>query len=274
VANPFRRRRHEQRTLSRESVPNVWLSGTTIASAPVSADAALRLTDVYACVALLARSASLTPLHAFRRTPAGRVRVQGPATELLWQPAPATSQANFIAQCVGSLALRGEFFCGKFKRGGELVQLGLLPIDRITVEIKNGEPRYTITHDTGRQTVHGTDDVLHVKTWTVDGVRGASPIAYCRESLGLATALRDTASALFTNQSTPRGILSVAPSAVQGDVMENLKTAWETRHGGPQNQGRIAVIAGESVTFQPVSITPGDAEFVSQRKLSTAEFVA
>jgi HK97 family phage portal protein len=265
----FRRERAEERMLTRENVPGVMLQ-TTIAGQPVTPDTALRLVDVLACVRLLAESASILPLHAYRKGNAGRQRVEGGITELLERPASGTTQANFIAQLVGSLAMRGEAFIGKFRRAGELVQLGLLPVDRMEVEIKNGEPVYTLTSDKGERTRHTTADVVHVRGLSIDGVRGLSPIAYAREALGLASALTEHASALFANNAAPLGVLTVPPGPAQGDVMENLKTGFEARHKGSENAGRVAVLAGE-IKFEAVSITPSDAEFVATRKLSSTE---
>ncbi len=265
----FRKPRFEDRTLTRSNVPSVMLT-STVAGLPKTADAALRIVDVLACVRLLAESASILPLHAYRRTASGRQRIESGIADLLERPAPATSQGNLVCQLVGSLALRGEAFVGKFRKGGELVQLGMLPVDRIAVEIKNGEPVYTLTHDTGRQTRHGADDVLHLRGLSVDGVRGLSPIGYAREALGLAAALEQHASALFANGAAPLGVLTVGQGPAQGDVMENLRKGFEDRHKGAKNAGRVAVLAGE-IDFKPVSITPADAEFIAQRKLSTSE---
>lgn len=246
---------------------------STLAGVAVTPETALRIVDVLACVRLLAESASTLPLKPYRRKANGeRVLYTGKLAQLLERPAPATTQANLIAQLVGALALRGNAFLGKFRDGdGEIVQLGLLPPDRVQVELVRGEPVYTLTHDTGEQTRHGTEDVLHFKGLSMDGIVGLSPIAQAREALGLAGALAEYGSALFGNAATPQGVLTVAGSGPsQGDLIENLKTGFEARHRGAANAGRVAVLSGE-VTFHPISLTPGDAEFIATRKLQTAE---
>lgn len=260
----------EERALTRATVPSVMLP-TTAAGVPVSAQTALQIVDVLACVRLLAESASTLPLIAYRRRSQGRERFEGRLSELLRRPAPAVTQANLIAQLVGTLALRGNAFLGKFRNGeGEIEQLAMLPPDRVRVEIKGGLPLYTITHDSGRETVHGTADVVHFRGLSLDGVLGLSPIAQAREALGLASVLTEHASALFANNAAPQGVLSVPPGAGQEDLMESLRSAWEARHQGGKRAGRVAVLSGE-ITFHPVSISPHDAEFVATRKLSTVE---
>jgi HK97 family phage portal protein len=263
-------RRAEERVLSRANVPAVMLQ-PSVAGIPMSAEAALRIVDVFACVRLLAEAAATLPLVAYRRTGLGRERAEGRLSALLDRPAPATTQANLVAQLVGCLALRGNCFLGKYRnREGEVEQLGVLPPDRVQVEIKGGAPRYTLTRDDGRQTVHDSSDVVHLRGLSLDGVVGLSPIAQAREALGLAATLEQHASALFANGSTPKGVLTVAAGPGNEDLLENLRAGFELRHGGPKNAGRVAVLSGE-IKFTPVSVTPADAQFVAQRKLSTVE---
>lgn len=264
------RRRHEDRALTAQNVPSVMLN-PTLAGTTVTAESALRTVDVLACVRLLAESASTLPLIPYRRTASGRQRYDGAITGLLNRPSPATTQANLVAQLVGCLALRGNVFLGKFRNAeGEVEQLALLPPDRVAVELVGGSPVYTLTSDRGEQTMHTTRDVLHLKGLSLDGLMGLSPIAQAREALGLAAALSEHASALMGNSATPMGVLTVPPGPASEDMMESLKGAWEKRHRGSKNAGRVAVLSGE-VNFSALSLTPADSEFVAQRKLSTQE---
>lgn len=261
----------EQRSLTKDSVPSVMLH-QTVAGSTVNAEAALRIVDAYACVRLLAETASTLPLIPYRRTSNGRTRLDGRLAELLTRPSPGNTQANLVSQLVGSLALRGNAYLGKFRNGGgEIEQLALLPPERVTVELKGGVPLYTLTSDKGAQTTHTARDVLHLKGLSADGIVGLSPIAQCREALGLARTLGEHASATFGNSALPQGVLSVGGQGPQqADLMERLKAAWETRHGGARNAGRVAVVSGE-ITFSPLSLTPADAQFIEQRRLSTQE---
>ncbi|MEJ7568413.1 MAG: phage portal protein [Gaiellaceae bacterium] len=269
----LRRREGEERALPRQNLRGLMLGGTSLSGVPVSERSALQLVDVLACVRLLAETASTLPLIAYRRRSEGRERLSGGRlADLLTHPAPALTQAALVGQLVASLATRGNGFLGKYRNGeGEIEQLGVLPAERVTVELKAGIPLYTLAHADGRQTTHTTADVLHVRMpLTLDGVLGLSPIAQAREALGLARSLGEQASALIANESAPLGILSVPSGPAQEDLMENLRSGFEMRHRGPRNAGRVAVLSGD-VQFSAISITPHDAEFVEQRRLSTAE---
>jgi HK97 family phage portal protein len=196
----------------------------------------------------------------------------GRLVDLLARPAPAVTQAALVGQLVSSLACRGNGFLGKYRNGDSVIeQVGVLPPERVQVQIEAGLPLYTLTHLDGRQTTHGTSDVIHVRMpVTLDGVLGLSPIAQAKEALGLARALGDQASALVANEAAPLGVLSVPAGPAQDDLLENLRRDFEARHRGAKNSGRVAVLSGE-IKFSAISISPVDAEFVAQRKLSTAE---
>lgn len=245
----------------------------TIAGPSITPDNALRIVDVLACVRVLAETASTLPLKAYRRRGQDRAPVtSGRLASLLERPSPGNTQANLIAQLVGSLALRGNAYLGKFRnREGEVAQIALLPPDRVRVELIAGEPVFTLTNDRGEQTTHTVTDILHFKGLSVDGVTGLSPIAQAREALGLASALEQYASALYGNATTPLGVLSVPSShPAQDDLMDNLREGIESRHQGPTKAGRVAVLSGE-ISWTPLSLSPSDAEFVASRHLSTQE---
>lgn len=270
----FRRTRAEDRTLTRESVPTFF--SDTVAGSTINTTTAMQLPDVYACVQRLAAGASLCPIKVFRKNSHGRTEFEGKVAQLLEAPAPATGQANFVAQLTASLVLHGESFIGKYRQhaSGPITQLSAISPQYIAkVELVAGEPRYTLTHrDSGRQTVHDRSDILHIRGGlSFDGLRGVSPIRQCAEALGLADALQKQASALASNAAVPRGVLVVSPGPAQEDTMRNLEAAWADRHKGPANAGRVAVLAADAVDFKPLSVTPADAEFLGQRKLSSTE---
>lgn len=154
-----RRRDHsppvEERALTTVDLP--WLAQPTAAGIAVTPEGALRLVDVLACVRLLAESASILPLKAYRRTEDGREPYTGRLADLLERPSPATCQANLIAQTVASMAMRGNAYWGLFRNGeGVVEQLAILPPDRVAVELVGGSPMYTVSGAHG-VTSHGAD---------------------------------------------------------------------------------------------------------------------
>src|SRR5215211_5984577 len=262
------RRRAEERTLPPNMHPGiqpVW-PGETLAP-----QTALRVSDVFACVRVLADSAASVPLHAYRRTEEGRARVLGgrlPA--LLERPAPATTQANLIGTLMAHLVAHGNAFLGKFRdAGGRIEQLAPLVPDRVQVEIKNGVPRYTVASPEGRQAVVGVDDVIHIRAMSTDGVCGLSPIRQCRLAVSLADGLGEFAEAFTRNGARPSGILKV-PAGTNAHNLKMLSDEAAAKHGGARNAHRIAVVTGD-LEWTALAGSVEDMQFVEQRRLSTAE---
>jgi len=258
----------EDRALSAATVPATMLpyapGGTT-----VTPNTALQVADVWACVRALSDAAASIPLIAYRRTTDGRQRADGALADLLRSPAPATTQSALLGQVMAHLQLYGNSYLGKWKdAAGKVEQLGLLHPERITVELRAGQPVYTVLDGRGGRSEHGLDDVLHIRApLSVDGLTGLSPIRQCRVALGLAGNLAEHANEFFAAGGRPDGILKTG-----GGNQDALKALRETWHQTRQrNKGRgIAVVSGE-VSFEAITGPLDDLQFVEQRSLSTAE---
>jgi HK97 family phage portal protein len=262
------RGRSEQRTLTAGNVPSVFLQSTP-GGANVTPQTSLTIADAWACVRALSDAAASLPLVAYRtRQDGSRERYSGRVVDLLDRPAPAMSQVNLIGQVVCHLNTWGNAFLGKYRDGdGNIAQLGCLPPDRVSVELKRGVPRYTLTQN-DRVTEHDVGDILHIKGLTTDGLVGLSPVRQCRTALGLSSNLVEHAATFFENDARPGGILTT-PSAITSQVNE-LAANWDAKHKGGGNAHRIAVMTGE-LNWIPVSMPLDDAQFLEQRQLSATE---
>jgi len=165
------KRRVEDRALTVENVPPAMLSTIASGVPVITPDAAMQIADVYACIRALSDAAATLPLIPYRKTAQGRTRDTGRLADLLRRPAPGSTQANLIAQAVASLQTHGNTYIGKFKdTSGRVQQLALLHPDRVTVEMVAGDIRYTVNDGRGRQAVHGTGDIIHVRALGTDGM--------------------------------------------------------------------------------------------------------
>ena len=160
--------------LTRDSVAPIMVP-PTLAGEGVSTRRATGIAAVFAAVRVLVDAAILCPPVIYRRQADGaRQRVEsGKLYDLLQRPAPAVTGPALIAQLVQHLSLFGECFVGKVRTDGVITGLEALPPDRVTVEVKAGQPRYTYYAPLG-QIFEGltTADVAHVRGMSHDGVRG------------------------------------------------------------------------------------------------------
>ena len=271
---PFLRRRDESRSLTSESVWPVMLP-PSIAGEGVSARSALRISSVYSCVRCLTDASLLTPLVVYRRLASGERQqvTSGRLVDLLNKPAPAVTGPALAARMMQSMALHGECMLGKYRdESSQITSLGVIDPTMVTVTLRKGVPSYRYSAPDGTQFPNlTTNDILHVVGCTDHtGIRGLSPIAECREALGLANALTTSASAALANGSLPSGILSVPPGPTGQDQAKSLATAWKEKHSGPEQRGKIAVLTGD-IQWTSISLSPADAQFVEQAQMSLAD---
>jgi HK97 family phage portal protein len=260
----------EDRTLTAANLPPAMLAPVA-GGARVSPETALTIADAYACVRALADAAASLPLHTFRRrSDGGCERAEGRASELLRRPSPATTQANLVGQLVAHLNLHGNAYLGKFRDDdGQITQLALLEPARVAPEIKAGRPVYTVTGQKGERSVHGPEDIIHIRALSTDGLVGISPVRQCRVALGLCSQLAEHAARFFENDARPAGLLKLGEVGAP-EQLEHVRQTWDVAHAGVRNAHRIAVVTGD-VSFTPVSMPLEDAQFLEQRKLSATE---
>ena len=242
---------------------------TTSAPLNVTTDNALRVSDAYACVRVLADSISSLPLHVYRRTSQGRLPAgeNARAVQLLNRPSPGSTSVDLISQVLVHLNVHGDAFVGKYRADGEIVQLGLISPESIQVELRGQRIVYLLDTVKGR-TEHGPDDILHIKAMSLDGLRGLSPVMQCRVALGLSSSLQQSAKVYTEKGSKPSGVLTAPHGATQ--ALEQVAAAWNAKHGGVENMHRVAVVAGD-VKFEPVAFSADDSQFLQQRELSARE---
>ena len=241
-----------------------------LSTSAVTPTTAMQIADAYACVRALADAAASLPLIAYRRTADGRQRLDNATSALLSRPAEAVTQSGLIGQLVAHLQLHGNAYVGKFRGSdGQVDQLALLAPDLVTPRLVAGRPRYAVQGLRGETSDHGTDDLIHIRGLTTDGLLGLSPVRQCRIALGLSQSLTEHAAGFFENGARPGGILRLSQYDSASQLAE-LGAAWNQQHGGVKNAHRIAVVTG-SVEFQPLTMPMDDVEFLAQRKLSAVE---
>lgn len=114
--------------------------------------------------------------------------------------------------------------------------------------------------------------VLHIKGMTAPGaLRGMSPISACAESIGLGLATQRYGSSFFKNDATPGGIIELPESVKLSDAgRKATREAWSDMFGGPNRARRVAILQ-EGASYKPLQISPGESQFLEQRKFTVAE---
>mgnify|MGYP003639251531 FL=1 len=149
--------------------------------AEVDAATALSQTPVWAAVNVISGTLGSLPLILYRELSDGgkeRERNNKLYNMLRWQPNSFQTAVEFIEMGQGHLLLRGNFFARlEVNRIGELT--GIVPLHPDKIQLKlvgGGVVEYHYREKAGQPRVFSSEEILHVKGLSSDGLIGYSPI--------------------------------------------------------------------------------------------------
>lgn len=109
-------------------------------------------------------------------------------------------------------------------------------------------------------------EVFHVPGALFDGVSGVSPITAARAALS-AEVLTDKASAAFYKSGSIMSGFLKTDRTLEPKKADLMKQRWQQRVAGMGNAYEVAVLDG-GVTFEPLTVTPADAQWIESRKFN------
>ena len=136
------------------------------------------------------------------------------------------------------------------------------------MKLANGRHRYDVATD-GRVRSLLSDEVLHLRDRSDDGLVGRSRITVARETLGGALALQAHGNRTFANGTRLSGVLE-APGPMTADQLDRLSESWRAQFSGADNAGRTAVLES-GLKFSPLSMSHEDAQWLQARQFTVEE---
>lgn len=114
--------------------------------------------------------------------------------------------------------------------------------------------------------------VLHFKINSEDGIIGRGVLDFAKDSLGYAKNLDKFGSKFFENGTQLTGYLKT-DKVLSDKAIERIKKSWNTKYAGVENSNSVAMLE-EGMTFQPINISPEQAQFLQSRKFTKNEIAA
>ncbi len=230
---------------------------------PVTFDTAMQVSAFWACVRLIAETVAGLPLVMYRVQNGQR---QVDTNHPLWltlslKPNRYQTRVEFFETVLLNLCTSGNAYC-RIERTGALIS-SLTPLMSAQVETKllsDGSVVHCYHREAGVE-VLSSDSVWHIKLFG-NGVIGLSPMAYARQSLGIAQAAEDRVSEIFRNGLKPAGVLMLEKSLTQKQ-REEIRLNFKGLAEG-NDQSLILLEAGAK--YQQVALTPQDVELMATRR--------
>lgn len=247
-----------------------WM-GMSSSGKVVTADKAIHLSAVWACVRLLSESVSTLPLKIYERQDDGsrKLAMDHPAYKVLCRrPNLEMTPSRFMLMVVASICLRGNAFIEKKMIGDRLVSLvPLLPQNMVVKRLDSGSLEYTYT-EVETQRVIPAKYIMHIRGFGLDGVCGMMPMQAGRDVIGAAMAVEESAAKIFENGLQSSGFLS-ADGALNEEQRSRLRDYMQ-KFTGSRNAGKIMVLEG-GMKYQNVTMNPEAAQMLESRAFGIEE---
>ena len=245
----------------------------SIAGPSVTAESAMRVSAVHACVRILSGTISTLPLHLYRRTAAGREKLSD--VNLWWlfneQPTARYSAATMWEHVVKSMLLRGDAICYLARDNSGNVR-EVIPIAReaVVIEREGGRLKYAIQDDQ-RFIGLDQDDVLHFPGLGFDGVCGQSVIGHYagNQAVGAAMAAEDHA-ARFFGRGTMQRFALMQKGRMTPAPLERMRAQWTNTYGGTDNAQKPLILV-EGTEIKELSLSASDAQLLESRSFSVED---
>ncbi|MCK7109486.1 phage portal protein [Enterobacter kobei] len=245
--------------------------GTSSSGKTVTADKAIKLSAVWACVRLLSESISTLPLKIYVRQPDGsrKAATDHPAYSVLCRrPNSEMTPSRFMLMVVASICLRGNAFIEKKFIANRLVSLvPLLPQNMVVKRLTTGALEYKYTEN-GNERIIPVKNMMHIRGFGLDGVCGMMPTMAGVDVFGAAMSVDEAAAKIFENGLQSTGFLSSENALTKGQrdrLRQNLQSFI-----GSKNAGKLMVLENK-LTYQNVTMNPEAAQLLESRSFSIEE---
>lgn len=247
----------------------------TAAGMPVNPGNAETISTVFSCVQSIAETVASLPLVLYRRASNGdRERAMDhPLYGVLHgRPNERQTALEFREQLTAHVLLWGNGYAEIHSdAAGSVTSLTAIHPRNVTVlQLPSGRIRYDVSDpQTGKVRPLLSDEVLHLKDRTDNGIVGKSRIQVAREMLGGVLAAQEHGTRSFANGARLSGVLQT-PNVMGDDSIERLRDSWNAQFAGSGNSGKTAILEN-GLTYQQLSMSHEDAQWLQSRQFSVEE---
>lgn len=238
-------------------------------AAPVTWDTAMQISAFWACCRLIAETVASLPLNLYRQQGTGRVvDVNHPLQLLLSGKFNAfQTKQEFFETEVLNLVTHGNFYAHIERNGaGDIISLVPLMASQMEPRLLPDATLVYIYQSDGGTKVFAQGSIWHVKLFG-NGLVGLSPLAYARNSLGIAQAGEDRVGAVYRNGAKPTGVLMydrLLTKEQRAQIRENFRELAEG------NTDSLFILEA-GMKYESVSMSPVDIEMLESRRFQVED---
>ena len=251
----------------------------------VKGDKALKEATIYTCIKILSETVSKLPLKIYQDNDGKRKSTDHYLYNLLkLRPNPYMSASDFWKCIEAQRNLYGNAYAWLdiAKRGRDAGKiLGMYPLHSEKVQIYVDDKGlisskesvwYTFTDKQKKEYKIKSDEILHFKAQTLNGIAGISPIETLKNTIENAKAASQ-----FLNNSYKNGMQTAGIVHYIGDLSPALQNTFrekfEEMSSGLKNANRISLLP-LGFQYQPIALKLTDAQFLENTRLTLQQITA
>lgn len=227
------------------------------------------LSAVYAATNQISNSCALLPIRIYKHTDGTKIESNHNLTKILnRKPNNSFTHYNFFKVMIESVMLRGEAFA-YIERDGRLKVKALhyIPSENVTVIKQGNELKYLIS---GQSAAVDAVNMIHLyQHIDVNTMRGISIIKYASLTLSNAHDAEQHSSNFFKSGANLSGIIK-ANANLTNEQKKQIKESWNSAFAGGGSNVSVAILPS-GLDYQPISVSPEDAQLLDSRKYEVIE---
>jgi len=232
----------------------------------------LQYSTAQACVRIIAEDIAQLPFATYKSlADGGSEAIPGHPTYKLIKTKPNDDQTAFeMREQIGMhLVLTNNAYVYKNIVRGKVAELLPFEPHQVRPIRKNNETTYELTLADGYKTVVPKNEIWHLRGPSWNGLQGLDGVRLMRDTIGLALALENHGSRMFSNGATVGGILST-DAQLTPDQSKALRESWSERQSGGENAYKTAVMWG-GMKWAPMATPNDSAQFLESRRFQVEE---
>lgn len=238
--------------------------GDTPNNIKVTEKTALALSAVWASIKIPAESMASVPKGAYYKDKKGNsiYASNSPANNLLLKPNKVMNGYTWQLAMGYSFRTDNNAY-SQIVRNNNNWPIELVPIhySRVEPEIVDGELFYVVD---GQLRIN-SDDMLHFKGLTRDGIKGIRPLVAAAQTIGMALSTQNSRKTFYEKGSNIDVVLK-HPNKLDIGVVKNTKTSWNAQMSGTSGD-RMAIVDG-GFDIEQLKLTAAEMQFLEASKAS------
>lgn len=237
------------------------------ANIPVSEKNAQSIPSYFRAINIVAEQIASLPWSVFKETGSGTEETKShPLYKLLkFRPHPVYNSFEFRETIIRQVMLRGEAFVQIHRNNnGSVSELEILDSNVDFFQSKTGNYYFKFSD---RTLLHS--EVLHLKAYSLDGVRGISPIKLFSDALGLGLVQIQHAANYFASGTTTTGLL-VPDGPMQPEQVDQALNYWDRFNTGTDRAGKAGIMPF-GLKYQRLGHSMAESQYVEGRRLTTED---